>query len=251
MSSNAGFQSLFFHFDNEAGNLTFAPMDGLINDIVEEQQHIRVVDDSLSINTVMEWETSHPAGEPNNNSTMQLLTFMEYRNIISESEMSQESEVPLAETPSVAPSTSVTPVRSKRGAYHKYTEKQVLDIFHLVFECGMTAKTASEKTGIVIRTGQSYIRQERLRRAAEYELPSDVSGQAIEEKPVKTGNKKLFDDHSKFLVQLYEKNPAATLAQAREALCKEFEGLTITLSGLQKHLMKKFVVKGSPAVNYQ
>ncbi|KAI7900679.1 uncharacterized protein BX663DRAFT_517240 [Cokeromyces recurvatus] len=156
MSSNAVFLSLLSHFDNEAGNLTFAPMDGLINNIVEEQQHILVVDNSLSINTVMEWETSHPASEPNNNSTMQLLIFMKYRNIISESEVSQESEVPKAETPSAAPSTPVTPVtpvRSKRGTYRKYTEKQVLDFFHLVFECGMTAKTASEKTGIVIRTG--------------------------------------------------------------------------------------------------
>ena len=48
----------------------------------------------------------------------------------------------------------------------------------------------------------------------------------------------LTEEHSRFLENFYDNDAAATLQQAQEALEKEF-GISITLSGLHKHLVEK------------
>ncbi|OAD79065.1 Homeodomain-like DNA binding domain-containing transcription factor [Phycomyces blakesleeanus NRRL 1555(-)] len=118
-----------------------------------------------------------------------------------------------------------------RGTYHKYMPEQVQGLFELVIENGWTAKMAAKKMGINVRTGQNYIAQ--YRKDEEQRLPGSTGKRSVSTPP------KLLQQHSSFLIVYFENNVAVTLQEARTALLEKFKDLTITLSGLQKHLVNK------------
>ncbi|CAO3599421.1 unnamed protein product [Absidia cylindrospora] len=129
-------------------------------------------------------------------------------------EASADELVPEEDTP-------MKKVRAPRGGYRKYTEDQVQKLFDLI---RMTAKAAALEVGINIRTAQNYRKQ--YMEDPEQRLPG------IEKKNATgSGAPKLGDEHSDFLVKYFDEHPAATLKVAKDALCEQFEGLTITQSG--------------------
>lgn len=122
--------------------------------------------------------------------------------------------------------------RGSPGPYRKYTDKQRAQLFELVIEQGMTAAAAEHITGINKRTAHRYVQL--YRQDPEMRLPG-----AQRKNAAGRGNQKLFEERSAFLIAFYKKDAAATLHETRDALCQQFAGLTITLSGLQKHLVRK------------
>lgn len=76
----------------------------------------------------------------------------------------------------------------------------------------------------------------------------------VKPKEQKYGNQKLFQAHTIFFLDLYEKHPDATLNEARKAVMDAFLGLEITISAISKHCnltMKKLeklpAARNSPA----
>ena len=119
--------------------------------------------------------------------------------------------------------------RDGRGPYRKYNALQIQQLFDFVIEMGMTAKAASLSVGIKVRTGQHYVRQYKI----ENELPVIMTGA---KKPLGRPPT-LTSEHTAFLIEYYDKNVDAVLFEARDALYEQFTGISITLSGLHKHLV--------------
>lgn len=55
----------------------------------------------------------------------------------------------------------------------------------------------------------------------------------------KANNIKIKEEHTRFLIGLVDSNPCVTVSMAKEELCKLFEDLQISESGLHKHMTEK------------
>jgi transposase len=121
-----------------------------------------------------------------------------------------------------------------RGSYRKYTADQVEKLFDLVIEEGRTAKEAALITGINIRTAQHYVKK--YNDDEERRLPFG------HRKPRVGHVGKLTDAHSEFLMDYIDKYPTSVLADIRQKLCETFQGLSITVSALHRHLVQKCMV---------
>ncbi|KAG2215655.1 hypothetical protein INT45_008403 [Circinella minor] len=121
--------------------------------------------------------------------------------------------------------------REERGPYRKYNALQIQQLFDFVIEMGMTAKAASLSVGIKVRTGQHYVRQYKI----DNELPVIMTGA---KKPLGRPPT-LISEHTAFLIEYYDKHVDAVLFEARDALYEQFTDISITLSGLHKHLVDK------------
>ncbi|KAI8094820.1 uncharacterized protein B0P05DRAFT_461771, partial [Gilbertella persicaria] len=55
----------------------------------------------------------------------------------------------------------------------------------------------------------------------------------------KANNIKIKEEHTRFLSCLVDSNPCVTVSMAKEELCKLFEDLQISESGLRKHMTEK------------
>ena len=118
-----------------------------------------------------------------------------------------------------------------RGCYRRYTPDQIEKLFDLVIEEGKTAKEAALITGINIRTGQHYIRK--------YNDDEEKRLPGIHRKPRVGSRGKLTEAHSQFLIEYIDKNPTSVLVDIKEKLCEAFQGLSISVSALHKHLVHK------------
>ncbi|KAL0078513.1 Homeodomain-like DNA binding domain-containing transcription factor [Phycomyces blakesleeanus] len=173
-----------------------------------------------------EWEVTYPNS---GNGIQTLVTKMDFEQTTTNEETCiQGSDVETLEEENEK--TEKKPYKP-RGTYCKYMPEQVQGLFELVIENRWTAKMATEKMGINVRTGQNYIAQ--YRKDEEQCLPGST-GKRIVGAP-----HKLLQQHSFFLIAYFENNVAATLQEVRTALLEEFQDLMITLSGLQKHLVNK------------
>ena len=101
--------------------------------------------------------------------------------------------------------------RKSRGAYRDYSSQQIQELIDLMICCGMSARQAGLSTGIVIRTAQHYVRQYRLKEDPEW-LPGKKDSH------IGGNNRKLTEDHTKFLMEFYDNNASAVLWEARDAL---------------------------------
>ena len=111
---------------------------------------------------------------------------------------------------------------------------------------GKFASEAARETGIVVRTAQGYVRKARIlmeetRKKETMEVNTDEEENAPVPAPPKErryGNQKLFQAHSLFFMDFYEKKADATLNEARVAVMEAFPGLKITIYAISKHLKK-------------
>jgi hypothetical protein len=58
--------------------------------------------------------------------------------------------------------------------------------------------------------------------------------QVVVSHPQRSGNRKLYEEHSKFVCLYFERNEFATLKSAATAFEDKFNGLTIATSGLHQ-----------------
>lgn len=218
--------------------------DSLIEEM-NDNNSTRSIDNSLYEAAVMDWNPINP-GDDVHNTIQPLLSMMDFlpsAPLVNEPRQKKGKASKSKATSSTIPEAK----RLIRGEYRSYTEKQVNDLLHLVLVDGITASDAAKQTGIKVRTGQHYVRiaksliEQDLKAALE-EVDSEKEEEDFVEVPKKErkhGNQKLFKVHSDFFLSYFEKVPDATLKMAREAVIEAFPGLTITISAIQKHLVKK------------
>lgn len=132
----------------------------------------------------------------------------------------------------------------KRGSYKQYNPKQIERFIRLLQEEGLKVPAAAEKCGIPRST------------AYELKKESNNSGGTIlpgfkEKKYNRKGNPTLMEEHSKFLADFIDDNPSVTLQLAQDELCKKFDGLKITPSGLRKHMTDKLALSLKKADPYR
>jgi hypothetical protein len=92
----------------------------------------------------------------------------------------------------------------------------------------MTAADAGREVGINTRTAQNYVQTYKKDVEERVPLPHISRNR---------GNRKLFQDHTLFLIAFFEEDAGRTLTEAQQALCKQFPDMGgISISGLQKHV---------------
>ncbi|KAG2216313.1 hypothetical protein INT45_009695 [Circinella minor] len=107
----------------------------------------------------------------------------------------------------------------------------------------MTVKAASLLVGIKVRTSQHYVRQYKMEN--EMVVPNIMTKKILGRPPTLTG------EHTAFLIDYYDKSADAVLFEARDALSEKFDGISITLSGLHKHLVDKAGLTSKKLESYQ
>ena len=94
-------------------------------------------------------------------------------------------------------------------------------LFYLVIEEGLTSTAAALDTGINIRRAQHYVKK--YNDDEERRLPFNVKKTACGRQP-KFAEIGFIDEH-----------PTAVLDDIRQALCRQFPGLTISISSLHRY----------------
>ncbi|KAI8136583.1 hypothetical protein BJV82DRAFT_490932, partial [Fennellomyces sp. T-0311] len=118
--------------------------------------------------------------------------------------------------------------------WRKYTMYQKVEFIKcLINTAGKSAAACGQAQEINERTAQDWAKKY----AEDPEKRIPQLGNMMKT-PV-SGTQVLFEEHSSFLVALYDIRPETTLNEARAALYSVFPDITITLSGLQKHLVNK------------
>ncbi|OAD74805.1 hypothetical protein PHYBLDRAFT_144164 [Phycomyces blakesleeanus NRRL 1555(-)] len=110
-------------------------------------------------------------------------------------------------------------------SYQKYNQNQVNKLFSLVFSENQTAAATARETGINVWTAQNYVRLAREKIQADFDAATVETDESngLETMEVE---------------EFFENKPDATLEQARIIVMKEFSGLQITKSAIQKHLQQ-------------
>ncbi len=114
----------------------------------------------------------------------------------------------------------------RRSKYTKYTAKDKEEVFNLVHNHLYSARGAASHLGIPPSTVKGWLKNEKLD-----DNPYIDDGVGSRGRPVK-----LTPEHDQFLKKIIDKDPTVTLKGMQDALSKAFEGLTISKSGLSKHL---------------
>lgn len=115
-------------------------------------------------------------------------------------------------------------------------------LIHVMQEEGLSIPKAALVAGIPRTTAYSLINE--FNASDGTVLPGN--------NPRKTNNKakKLFPEHSAFLISLFDNNPSIVLEEAQIKLCEAFPGLTISISGLYKHIREKCALSLKQASKY-
>lgn len=122
--------------------------------------------------------------------------------------------------------------------YKKYGEDQVKRFFELITEEDYTVPKAAEIAGILRST--AYELKKVWNDSDGFVYPKGCVKRESKKNPDKLkGNTKLEDKHIFFLIELIDKNPCITVMEAKEDLCSKFSDLSITASGVNKHMKGK------------
>ncbi|KAG2200873.1 hypothetical protein INT46_006435, partial [Mucor plumbeus] len=133
-------------------------------------------------------------------------------------------------------------VSKKTQAYKKYNADQIERFIRIMQEEGLSVPKAAEVCGIP--------------RSSAYQLRNEFNagnGTVLPGNLPKRRNsppKKFFPEHSAFLIKLFDENPSIVLEQAKEKLEQNFEGFSISLTGLHKHIREKCALSLKQASKY-
>ncbi|KAI9478818.1 MAG: hypothetical protein EXX96DRAFT_261025 [Benjaminiella poitrasii] len=127
--------------------------------------------------------------------------------------------------------------------YKKYGHDQIKRMIDLIQEEDLSTPKAAKACGIPRSSAYGLVNEYNNSKAS-------IIPASLLKKRDPRPKKKLFEEHSKFLIKLFDKAPTITLAIAREKLCKQFEGLEISLHGLHKHITEKCWLSLKNATKY-
>ncbi|KAI8641781.1 hypothetical protein BD408DRAFT_467723 [Parasitella parasitica] len=112
--------------------------------------------------------------------------------------------------------------------------KAIQELIDLVMMVGMSARAAGLLIGINVRTAQYYVKKYKDDDEKRVPLPRSAANISF------ANNRKLYQEHTDFLCEVFDKRADLTLWEARDMLLNTFpEIYSITLSALHKHLVNK------------
>ncbi|CEP15290.1 hypothetical protein [Parasitella parasitica] len=156
--------------------------------------------------------------------------------------MKQIQEVEMEEVvDNLAEEMSLVSLKTSKR-YKKYGQDQIDRFIRVRQEEGLSVPIAAKLCGIP--------------RSTAYELMNEFNagpGTVLPgNKPRKTNNKskKLFPEHSSFLIALFDQNPSIVLEEAKIKLCEAFPGLEISITGLYMHIREKCALTLKQATKY-
>lgn len=127
-------------------------------------------------------------------------------------------------------------------AYKKYGQDQIEIFIRIRQEQGLSFPKAAALCG--------------MPRSSAYELINEFNasnGTVLPgNNPRKTNNKakKLFPEHTEFVIDLFDKCPSSVLEEATIKLCEAFPGFEISIGGLYKHTREKCALSLKQATKY-
>lgn len=121
-------------------------------------------------------------------------------------------------------------VSKKKRKYKKYSRDQIERFIRVIQEEGLSVPKAAELCGIPRITG--YVLLNEFNASDGTVLPGNLP------KERKIQPKKLFPEHTAFMIELFDDNPSIILEEVRIELCNNFEGLTIAVSSLYTYIRK-------------
>ncbi|CDH61137.1 hypothetical protein RO3G_03680 [Lichtheimia corymbifera JMRC:FSU:9682] len=116
----------------------------------------------------------------------------------------------------------------------KYKPRQVAYFIALLQSEERTIKRAAERAGINVDAAYKFNKQ--WKKSGGTVLPGYVEASKV--KP-KGNNRKLTEEHSRFLEDYVERNPTCVVKDAVDELCGEFKNLSIDQSTVYRHLTEK------------
>ncbi|CAO3626740.1 unnamed protein product [Cunninghamella echinulata] len=141
----------------------------------------------------------------------------------------------------LAESMKATSIREFTGKYKRYGERQIIKLIKGCEEEDLSICTSAIAAGVPPSSANILVK--RYNKASNGILPT-----LFDKKP--WNSKKLFPEHTEFLVSYFDENPSATIEQAKNELFEKFKGLEISISGLQKHIKTKYALTLKQAERY-
>lgn len=126
--------------------------------------------------------------------------------------------------------------------YKKYGQDQIERFLRMLQEEGSSVPKAAEHCGIP--RSSAYKLLDEFNAGNGSVLPGSAS------KKSKKMPKKLFPEHTAFLIELFDTNPSLVLEEVRQKLCEKFTGLEISIPGLYKHIADKCCITLKQATKY-
>ncbi|EIE90001.1 hypothetical protein RO3G_14712 [Rhizopus delemar RA 99-880] len=130
---------------------------------------------------------------------------------------------------------------SESGDVYEFNDQnkfQMYEVFNTEVSNQVQEPQVGEKYAIPVSTLKSWVKAAKEASKKEEALEVD---DAIEEQPKKNQHlRKLEKEHTKFLEEFIDNNPVVTLDQMVDALSDKFEGLSISKSGVDKHLKESW-----------
>ncbi|KAG2198142.1 hypothetical protein INT47_001540 [Mucor saturninus] len=126
--------------------------------------------------------------------------------------------------------------------YKKYGQDQIERFLRMLQEEGSSVSKAAEHCGIP--RSSAYKLLDEFNAGNGSVLPGSAS------KKSKKMPKKLFPEHTAFLIELFDTNPSLVLEEVRQKLCEKFTGLEISIPGLYKHIADKCCITLKQATKY-
>jgi hypothetical protein len=124
----------------------------------------------------------------------------------------------------------------------KYGPDQIERFIRIMQEEGLTVPQASQACGIPRSSAYKLLNE--FNKSDGSTLP----GTAL--RKVNRPQKKIHQQHTDFLIKLFDNEPSTTIEQAKQELCTSFEGFTISLSALHEHIKKKCMLTLKQAQKY-
>lgn len=172
-------------------------------------------------------------------------TAIEYGNIemiVDFDETKKTENVEMTEViASITDEIQIVSIQTKKR-YKKYGQDQIGRFIKIKQEEGQSIPKAAALCGIPRSTAYELIN--------EFNASNGTILPGNNPRKCQNRAKKLFPDHSEFLIQLFDRNPSTVLEEARIQLCEAFPGLNISITALYKHIREKCALSLKQASKY-
>jgi hypothetical protein len=126
--------------------------------------------------------------------------------------------------------------------HKKYGKDQIARFISLKQEEVLGVMEAAEQCGIP--RSSAYKLNKGFNASSASILPGAVN------KGLQRELKKLFPEHTAFLIKTFDENPSLILVEAKQQLCEHFVGLEISINGIYKHITQKCALFLKQATKY-
>ncbi|KAI9322793.1 hypothetical protein BX666DRAFT_1898543 [Dichotomocladium elegans] len=138
----------------------------------------------------------------------------------------------IAESESDGDEVEIPAAPTCKAFYRRYNDDEKEKLFFLVYEKGMSVRSAALQLQIKPRTAQYWVRQD-LKNPTDQIMRNVASGLPRERPP------KLVEEHQAFLVGLIDEKPSLVLWEIMSSLTEKFADLSIQKTALYNFMTEK------------